>query len=232
MHRGLPAVACGLAMLAALPAKAEDLDLALGATSDVVIRGVSLSGNAISPQLTADYYAARGWLLGIAANQVRPLDDSAESLQLLARAGYGWSLASDWSMQITYLHYAYPRDDYLSDYAHDELSGSLAWRDQLVLSVSASPNARFGRDAREPSFSYDLTARYPLSRKISVVAGVGYYDLHRVLGSGYLYGNSGVELLVGSLQLALSYIATSSEAKTLFGRKASDRWTASAMWHF
>jgi uncharacterized protein (TIGR02001 family) len=229
----LPALVCGLAMFAVIPATAGELDAAVGVTSDVVIRGVSLSGNTVSPQLMVDYYDARGWLLGIAADQVRPLEESPESAQLLVRGGYGWSLASDWSMQVTYLHYAYPLDSYLnSKYAHDEFSGSVAWRDQLAFAVSVSPNARFGEGAHELSFSYDVTARYPVSAWFFIVGGIGYYDLHRVVGRSYLYGNSGVELRVGSLQLALSYIGTSAGAKTLFGDRASDRWTASAMWHF
>ncbi len=224
-------VAVFLVLLAGA-ARAGDWDFGLGIASDVLIRGVALNSHAVVPHAAVDYYDTQGWFLGLAADLVDPDEYHPESAQLLARAGYAWSPLQDWSAQLGYLHYAYPASDYLRDYAYDEFSASLAWRDMLAFTVSLSPNTKFGWTPRAPTAACDLTARYPVSEYVGLVAGIGYRDLHRLFDTGYTYGNAGVELRLAKVQFGLAYIATSADAKRLFGSKAANRWSGSAIWHF
>jgi uncharacterized protein (TIGR02001 family) len=221
-----------LSAFGATGARAGDWDLAAGMVSDVLVRGVALNNHAIVPHASVDYYDARGWFVGLSADLVQPDEYYPESGQLLARAGYAWSPVQDWSVQLGYLHYAYPASSYLRNYAYDEFSASLAWRDTLALTVSASPDTQFGWTRSEPSAAMDLTARYPLSGHLSAVGGIGYRDLHRLFETGYTYGNAGIELRFGHVIAGLAYVATSSEAKRLFGNNAADRWAGSVIWHF
>jgi uncharacterized protein (TIGR02001 family) len=200
--------------------------------SDVLVRGIALNDHAIVPHASLDYYDPHGWFVGVSADLVRPDEYYAESGQLLVRAGYAWSPVQDWSVQLGYLHYAYPASTYLRDYAYDEFSASLAWRDTLAFTISASPDTQFGRTPSEPTAALDLTARYPLSEHIAVVGGLGYRDLHRLFDTGYTYGNAGLEFRFGPVIAGLAYVATSADAKRLFGKNAADRWAGSVLWHF
>jgi len=109
--------------------------------------------------------------------------------------------------------------------------------DYAFLTVSASPDTSFestyGTGTRRAAFSYDLTLRMPLPYELSADAGIGYYDLHHVIGVGYVYWNAGLGYALGPVQFEVSYIGTNATAKTLFYDDAAEnRWVASVLWHF
>ncbi|WP_338639638.1 hypothetical protein [Burkholderia pyrrocinia] len=92
---------------------------------------------------------------------------------------------------------------------YDELVVTVGWRDSVFASVSVSPNTTgFGASPSMFAASYDLVGRLPLVHGWTVTAGVGYFELRRVLDFGYIYGNAGLTYQFRSWQFDLLYIAT------------------------
>jgi hypothetical protein len=69
--------------------------------------------------------------------------------------------------------------------------------------------------------------------KLSLTAGLGYSFLDGPESGGYVYWSGGAAYDFRALTLALAYIDTSAQAKTLFyNAAASGRWTGTLIWRF
>jgi uncharacterized protein (TIGR02001 family) len=217
-------------------ALAQEWDVAFGASTDSSFRGISQNGGNPSLQGNVAYYGPGGWFMGLAASTVEPKPGYLNAGQLIASAG--WTLAEGdiASTRIELTHHAYPWSGSRAVSAYDEVVATLALRNVLFLSVGASPNTSFsslGEAMRKgATFSYDATLRWPLVDRFTLDAGIGYEDLHRLFRKGYVYGNAGVTLQAGKLQIDVSYIVTNRTAKSLFTDAASNRWVGNASWHF
>lgn len=209
----------------------------LGAATDYVFRGLSQSDGQPSAQGDGHYYWNTGAFAGLWGATVERGMDRGTTAEFNAYLGYAWPIGSDCSAKVTAIHYDYPWNRPRRRYNYDELAATAAYVDYVFLTVTASPDTsrestRYSTD-RRAAFSYDLILRLPLPHDWSVNGGIGYYDLHRVLGAGYVYWNAGVGYALGPVQFEVSYIGTNATAKTLFyDNAAQNRWVASALWHF
>ena len=117
--------------------------------------------------------------------------------ELDLHAGYSWSLSPDWSMQLGYVHYAYLDDDD-AGYDYDEVSASLSYQQRATASVAWSPNTSkhtyWGFISEKQALAYELSLLQPLDPRWSLCAGVGYYDLHDLVDTGYWYWSAGRRL--------------------------------------
>ncbi len=206
-------------------------------TSDYRLRGVSQSDSSAAIQADVHYDSPRGWLAGIWASTVRLYGEQNETVELNAFLGYRWALSSDWHAKLMVSHYAHPWDSIAKLYDYDDVTAGTAWRDRLFFTVTWSPNSSIfsSRGARfdRSSLAYDATARVPLGARLSGVAGIGYYDLSELVGTGYWYGSAGLVYDLHRLHFDVSRIQTSAAAKELFyGDIAENRWIATVMWTF
>lgn len=214
-------------------AASEDWQYEIGLATDKITRGIDISYHQPSVNVAANWYPGNGFFAGGSVSSFRLNGQStATGAEVVANAGYGWRLASDWSTQAMLSHYQFLRGPSAARSSYDEVVLTAGWRDLLFVSIAWSPNTSLGPSPSSKAVSYDLVGRLPLTHGWTGTAGIGYYDLHTVLGLGYIYGNIGLTWQYRSLQFDVVYIATNGGAKGAFGSRASNRWIADAIWHF
>jgi uncharacterized protein (TIGR02001 family) len=216
---------------------AAELGGSLGISSAYVRRGVSLSDRAPSLQGDVHGYTLSGWFGGLSAASVKLDSPKPMTAEISAYGGYTRSLATDWQLQLEATHYDYPGSALRHYYVYDELVSRLTFRDRLGLIVAASPDTSIysdrGNSNGRPAFAYELDGSLPLPYSFSADGGIGYRDLHRLVGVGYVYWNAGVAWDLGRASLGLNYIGTNATAKSLFGdAEARNRWVVALTGHF
>lgn len=221
-----------LGMLCQSPA--ADLGGMLGAETDDVFRGLSLSDNQPSLQ-GALHYDADQWYLGLSAEEVRRGPERSVGAELIAFGAYQYRLSDNWTVALSLRHYDYPGNPYRSQYDYDEGALHLQWR-QWSLSAIGSPDT-FGADhqghyARSTAYAYELGVQQPLPWALSVEGGAGYYDLRREIGTGYFYWSAGLSRPWDRWQFDVRYIGTDAVAVRSFGPEAVNRIVLSALWSF
>jgi uncharacterized protein (TIGR02001 family) len=234
---GILAIAAGLPLLPAVARGEGSLGGLVAGTTDYVFRGISQTRGGPAAQAGVNFQTDGGWFIGAWASTVDPNPGPGPTAEFNLFGGHGWQLGSAWNARLTYVHYAYSGDAYHVDYDYDELIGAIGYRDQLVASVSWSPNtSRYAgyEVARDRSaYSVDVVGRWSLYGPVAAVASVGYYDLHDLFGTGYTYGSLGVACSFEHLELDAAFYSTSGQAKDLFGPDvAGSRWSVTAAWRF
>ena len=209
----------------------------MGATSDYVSRGVTRSAGAPSVQADGHYLWSSGWFAGVSAASIRRTPNSPTTAELTGYFGDTRAFTGTWSGRMTAAHYEYPGITPSQPYNYDELSGSLIYRDRLVLMVTVSPDrgvdSTRGTVSNRTALAYDLTLHQLLPLGLSANWGVGYYDLHQLVGVGYVYWNAGLGYEVGAVHFDLSYLGTNANAQSLFyDNAATNRLVATVLWGF
>src|SRR4029450_6556587 len=107
------------------------------------------------------------------------------------------------------------------DYGYPELVVALSYRDWLDVSLAVSNDMTLityrGIAKDRNGIAWGPGGDRPLGPWLSLVAGLGYYDLHELYGTGYTYGNLGVYTDIGPVRLDLSHYRTDSNGTKLFG---------------
>lgn len=217
--------------LSCAAAHAQEVDLNLGLSSALLVRGVALGNARPALQGGVSVSTADGWLVSLGVAALRPSADEGWTEQVHARLGHAFRLDDDWSAQVAAVHYAYPFDDYLRPFERDELGATLAWRDQVFASVTGLRQARLPASGHRGSIAWDLVLRQPLGRwgdrSLALGAGLGHLDPQHRPGASYNYGHLGLSGRIGDVQLDLSRVVTDSQARERFGAAADSRWVAS-----
>jgi hypothetical protein len=220
----------GLQALACAAARADQTDLTLGVASSMVLRGVAVGDDGLTAQAAATHALSSGWLAGLGAAALHSDSRDTWDAQTFWKVGRARPLNADWSAQVAYIRYAF-RPAHRRGYRYDELSATLAWRDQLYLSIAGlrSPGAVSAPDRR--SVAGDLVLRQPLQGAWAASAGIGYQRT-RHADFAYAYGHAGLGLRMGSAHAELSYLITGPAAKARFGPAAANRWIGGLTWSF
>jgi hypothetical protein len=222
----------GLHALACAAARADQTDLTLGVASSMVLRGVAVGDDGFTAQAAATHVLSSGWLAGLGAAALHSDARDSWDAQYFWKVGRARPLNADWSAQAAYIRYAF-RPAHRRGYGYDELSATLAWRDQLYLSIAGlrSPAAASASAPDRRSVAGDVVLRQPLQGAWAASGGIGYQRT-RHTDFAYGYGHAGLGLRMGSGHAELSYLTTSSAAKARFGRAAANRWIGSLTWTF
>ena len=192
----------------------------IGATTDYVLRGVSQTYGGAALQLGGSYQNSTGWFAGLWGSNVNPYPGGKPSRELDLYAGYGWALNPDFTARIAYTRYTYLRDPRPTRYDYSEFAATVTYVDRLALTVSYQPDvssySRLGYAHDQPSYSVELSGRYPLPRRFALNAGVGYYDLDRLFGIRYWAGSAGIAFGDRRFEISLARYAADAALARLY----------------
>ena len=208
----------------------------LAGTSDYVYRGQSQTRG--KPALQGEiHYQGNDWSTGAWASNVDLNTGPGATVEIDAYAGWARALGDDWNATVNLTHYFYPNDRRAVRYDYDEVTANLGYQARFFATFGWSPNtSKYSRGViavHKSAASYELSVNQPLWSPWSAVAGVGYYDLSELFGTGYWFWNTGVTYSMRRLQIAVSFVATDTTAKEAFGYEfAGSRWSGSVIWRF
>jgi uncharacterized protein (TIGR02001 family) len=219
------------------PAAAQTVSGSVGATSDFVFRGLSLTRGEPAAQASIDAELPGQFYAGVFAATADPNAGPSPNVEFDAWLGRYWRLADEWSADLRLSQYTYPDDPRRFNYNRTELTGTIGFRDSVHLAAIYSPNTKaIGSSPgyREgDSWAYELSARRALSDRWSVSAGVGHYALDDIYGEGWLYWNATVTASLAPFELQLAYVGVGSAADDHFDPKTTgDRVALTALWRF
>lgn len=220
----------------------------LALTSDYVYKGVSRTCGAPAAQADvhvgssggeapSEIYAGVWGSAGLGGDYCR----RAREINLYA--GVRLSPSATQSLNLSYVHYAFPGGTYLYEgleghrFDYDELDGTWAFEDRVFLSLAWTPNAiRYGEysvDRDRSALSFGAQLHQPIGGGFRLSAGAGYDEMNDPSGAGYAYWNAGLGHGIGPVQIDVSYFRTAARAEHLFGPEiAGGRVAASAVWRF
>jgi uncharacterized protein (TIGR02001 family) len=236
-HAGLLCTTVSTALLIAAPASARDgFGGSIAVATDYLYRGVSRTRREPAVQGGVEWQSVTGWNAGAWASKVEYLSDMGPRSEIDLHLAHAWTLGPDWSTQVGWTHYLYPNDDGF-DYDYDELAVSVSYQQRLTASIAWSPNTTlFGNDELvhdKQAIAYELAVLQPVDSQLSLAAGVGYYDLSKLFGTGYWYWNAGLIFTFNAFQVDVMRIGADGTAADLFEYSASGgRWSAALSWRF
>lgn len=189
-------------------------------SSNHLLRGVSRSSNDPAVSAQVEVQSSAGWLASVWASTSRVRAADSTSVELAATLGYARSLNDDWTIVGSYTHYESPWGFQPAFYRYDEFTVDMHLRESLLLSVSYSPNlSRYsvsrGAAWQREAWAYEATWQRELRPHWHGWAGLGYYDLSDLFGSGYWYGSVGVGWRQGHWRLDTSYVIPDRDARRL-----------------
>jgi uncharacterized protein (TIGR02001 family) len=242
----------GISLIGARAASAgislADFGGSLALTSDDIYHGISQTCGDPAAQADLHYRSAGGQapseaFAGLWGSAGLGQSECGKAREFNLYAGYSFALTDDSSATLTYTHYGYPGGAYTIEplsgfrYDYDTLEGQWAWQDRVYLTVAWTPDAlRYGNHAvlrDRTAQSYGLQLRQPLGGGFSLSAGLGYDEIADPFGTGYGFWNTGVDYVVGAVQLQVGYFWTANRAGRLFGSYvAGNRTSASLIWRF
>ena len=209
----------------------------LGATSDFVFRGLSLTRGKPAAQASLDVEFPKEFYVGAFVATADPNPGPSPPVELDAWAGRYWRVSETLSADVRISEYSYPDDPRRVSYNRTEITGTLGWRNQLFVAAIYSPNTKAVGSSpgyREGSaWALELSGRQPLNDRWALSAGVGHYDLERVYGMSYNYWNATVTATLAPFELQLAYLGVDDKADEHFARRSTgDRIAFTALWRF
>lgn len=219
MLRWSTPLVCGLVALPALPATPQ-VGGAIAATSNYLLRGTSRNYN--DPALSTEIHAAfsPGIFASLWASTTRLRAVESTTVELAATLGYTGRIGADWSWAGSVSHYETPwsRSDF--KYRYNELTLDLSWQERLLVSASWSPDTSryapdYGYARRREALAVESLYQQTLPYDVRAWAGVGYYDLSDLFGSGYWYGSIGLGWTWRRWQVDAAWVVPADAAKRL-----------------
>ena len=209
----------------------------LGATSDFVFRGLSLTRGKPAAQASLDVEFPKEFYVGAFVATADPNPGPSPPVELDAWAGRYWSLSGSFSADLRLSEYTYPDDPRRKSYNRTEITGTLGWKNQLFVAaiyspdtkaVGSSPGYRVGN-----AWALEFSGRKPLNDRWALSAGLGRFDLGEVYGISYYYWNATVTATLAPFELQLAYLGISGEADDHFAHGSTgDRIAFTALWRF
>lgn len=206
----------------ALPAMAAtpQWNGSITASSDYLLRGTSRNYN--DPALAAEIHAqsSGGTFASLWASSTRLRYGAKTTAEFAATLGHAGSIDEDWSWVGSFTHYETPWSGGGAAYRYNELTLDLDWRERLLLSATWSPDTSryapaFGWARDRHAWAWEAGYQQELRRNLRAYAGVGYYDLSNLFGTGYWYGSLGIGWTWHRWQLDTSYVVPGDDARRL-----------------
>ena len=209
----------------------------LGATSDFVFRGLSLTRGKPAAQASLDVEFPKEFYVGAFVATADPNPGPSPPVELDAWAGRYWRVSETFSADVRLSQYTYPDDPRRVSYNRSEVTGTVGWKNQLFVAAIYSPNTQAVGSSpgyqEGNAWAVELSGRKPLNDRWALSAGFGHYDLHDVYGMSYNYWNATVTATLAPFELQLAYLGVDGEAEDHFTtRSTGDRIAFTALWRF
>jgi uncharacterized protein (TIGR02001 family) len=228
---------CCLTAGAAAPGHAQVVSGSVGATSDFVFRGISLTRGEPAAQASIDVEFPHELYVGAFAATADPNPGPSPNVEIDAWIGRYWRFSEDFSGDVRLSQYTYPDDPRRFNYNRSELTGTLGFRDSLYLAAVYSPNTKAVGSApgykEGDAWAFEFSGRRALSQRWAVSAGVGHYALDPVYGGSYYYWNATVTATLSPFEVQLAYLGVDDVAERHFlDDSTGDRVALTALWRF
>jgi uncharacterized protein (TIGR02001 family) len=201
-------------------------------TSDYVFRGVSYSDSHAAVQLGGDVAFDSGVYFGAWASTVDLSNPAGQQRDLKVDyyLGYAFDVTNRWSVSANVVSYNFPGSDKPIDYDYIEYSLATNYNDRVWFEYSYSPDLFVSGIA---SHNYELFTEWQPGYELTVGAGVGYYDVSELAGSGYTYWELGVTRPFGFVDVDLRYFDTSDSVPIISTpERAEERLVLSVRYQF
>lgn len=229
------------ALFGGAAARAENVHVfsgSLGATSDFVFRGISLTRGKPAAQGSIDVEFPQEFYVGAFIATVDPNPGPSPAVEIDAWLGKYWALSADYSLDLRVSQYLYPDDPRRANYNRTELTTTLGFRNRAFLAAIYSPKTDAvgtapGYEDNGDTWALELSARHVFSDRWSVSAGFGHYNLESVYDDSYNYWNATLTATLEPFELQLAYLGIDDGADEHFpGRSVGDRVALTALWRF
>jgi len=229
---------CGLSHNEAANADSvQEITGSLGGTSDFVFRGLSLSRGKPAAQASFDVEFAHEYYAGAFVATCDPNAGPSPNVEMDFWAGRYWRMSDNFSGDLRLSEYYYPDDPRHVGYDRTELTATLGFRNRVYLAAIYSPNMSGLGSSRTYHegmvWAAELSARQPLTERLSLSAGVGHYGLDEVYDDNYNYWNVTFIATLAQFELQLAYLGVDGEAAQHFDPESvEDRVALTALWRF
>lgn len=211
-------------------AHAAEWNANVAAASDYIVRGLTRSLKGAAVQGSIGLQGEKHWAAGIWASSVELYEGAGRHAEIDYFLSGELPLSRDWRLGGYATRYEFTGDSAFFSYDYTDLAVSLSFQDMITASVAWSPDysyySRWGPVYDATMLSYEVSARYPVTRHVQLVAGIGHTDL----GSrehDYEFWSGGGEISWRRLSLSLSYVSSDRDAEWLFRDLAArDAWVA------
>lgn len=191
------------------PAGAAELTGYAVVTTDYVFRGVSYSDSDPTLQGGIDASLKSGLYMGVWGSAVDISSGPTQrDLEMNYYLGWDHDVSADWTIGANVVAYTYPGTLGPIDYDYREYSAVANFRDRAWLEYSYSPDLFH---TSRHTHAIEAYGEWPVTRKLLVGAGVGYYDVSALAGAGYAYWQLGVTRPVGRFSVDLRYHDTNRD---------------------
>jgi uncharacterized protein (TIGR02001 family) len=209
----------------------------VGATSDFVYRGLSLTRGEPTAQASLDIEFPREFYVGGFIAGADPNPGPSPRLEFDVWAGRYWKLGDDLSADLRLTQYTYPDDPRRVNYNRSEVTGTLGWRNQVFLAAIYSPNTQgLGSSPgyrNQEAWAAEISGRHPFNTQWALSAGLGHYGLGDVYSSGYWYWNATLTATFEPFELQLAYLGADGTAAHHFvADSVGERVAFTALWRF
>jgi uncharacterized protein (TIGR02001 family) len=178
----------------------------------------------LSAQIGIDYQHHSGFFVGAwAANVEFEREYSTEQPRdVEANAYVGYHRRNpEWSWTLGLGRYAYPGA--ATQYAYDELSATVGFRDRVFYTASYSDE--YGATARS-SLNQELSVAFPLRGNVEIGAALGHFSVERG-GPDITHWNVGVSKLVRRVAVDLRYYDGDYERTSYYGDPNANHYVLS-----
>lgn len=209
----------------------------IGATSDFVFRGLSYTRGGPAVQASLDLDHASGFYAGTFVSSLNPNPGNSPPIEIDLWLGIQRAL-NDWlTLDLRYLHYAYPDDPRVAEYDRDEVTATLGIHDTFFISGTYSPNteaiASRAAHGDEDAGTLELSVQRSLTDRLLLSAGVGRYFLDDIYGEDYDYWGVTLTVDLRPFELYLAALGSDDTAERLFTPTvAGERFTATLLYRF
>jgi uncharacterized protein (TIGR02001 family) len=195
-----------------------DVDVAV--SSDYVVHGITRSQGKPVVQAQVGWSGESGWMLGTWLSTMDLNPGRGPNRVFDPYVAKRWLLGRDWALRTDLTRYMFRPSIDRVPYDYTELRGALTFRDVFDVALSWSPDysgySWLGPASHRTMLTYEASGHFPVSRWLGVNAGIGRRDLEEVFGTSYWYWSAGTEATFQRWSLALTYIGSSYEARTLY----------------
>ncbi len=209
----------------------------VGATSDFVFRGLSLTRGKPAAQASLDVEFPREFYVGGFVATADPNPGPSPHVEFDVWAGRYWRLGDDLSLDLRLSQYLYPDDPRRVNYNRSEVTATMGYRNRVFAAAIYSPNTRALASSpgykNDGAWAVEISGRHPFNDRYSLSAGVGHYGLDGVYDDSFSYWNVTIAGNFRPIELQLAWLGVDSSASDLFIEDAvGDRVAFTALWRF